>query len=163
MSPAGHTILLVEDNEDDVFLMKRALKSAGIINPLQVSEDGEHAIAYLDGQGEFANRGNFPFPLVVFLDLKLPKKSGFKVLGWLRSRGDLAQPVVVVLSSSNSPQDLERVTALGATRYAIKPPKGELFQELSRSFKIAWQTRQPVAVDFPIRLYPVWRDDRPRA
>jgi CheY-like chemotaxis protein len=136
-----HTILLVEDNEDDVFLMERALKSAGILNPVCVVEDGQRAIDYLAGSGDFADRARFPYPVVVFLDLKLPRKSGFDVLGWLRGRSDLPQPLIVVLSSSNSPQDIERVTALGAARYAVKPPTVDLFQQLTESFQIAWASR----------------------
>lgn len=141
MPTIDHTILLVEDNEDDVFLMERALKSAGILNPVCVVEDGQRAIDYLEGSGDFADRARFPYPLVVFLDLKLPRKSGFDVLGWLRGRSDLPQPLIVVLSSSNSPQDMERVTALGAARYAVKPPTVDLFQQLTESFQIAWDCR----------------------
>lgn len=142
MPPIDHTILLVEDSEDDVFLMERALKSAGILNPVCVVEDGQRAIDYLEGSGDFADRARFPYPLVVFLDLKLPRKSGFDVLGWLRGRSDLPQPLIVVLSSSNSPQDIERVTALGAARYAVKPPTVDLFQQLTESFQIGWACRQ---------------------
>ena len=69
-------ILLVEDNEDDVFLMKRALKSAGITNPLQVVEDGQRAVDYLAGKGQFSDREKYPFPAIMFLDLKLPMKHG---------------------------------------------------------------------------------------
>jgi CheY-like chemotaxis protein len=142
LPPIDHTILLVEDSEDDVFLMERALKSAGILNPMCVVEDGQRAIDYLEGSGDFADRARFPYPLVVFLDLKLPRKSGFDVLGWLRGRSDLPQPLIVVLSSSNSPQDIERVTALGAARYAVKPPTVDLFQQLTESFQIGWACRQ---------------------
>jgi CheY-like chemotaxis protein len=141
LPPIDHTILLVEDSEDDVFLMERALKSAGILNPVCVVEDGQRAIDYLEGSGDFADRARFPYPLVVFLDLKLPRKSGFDVLGWLRGRSDLPQPLIVVLSSSNSPQDIERVTALGAARYAVKPPTVDLFQQLTESFQIGWACR----------------------
>lgn len=137
--PGMHTILLVEDNEDDVFLMKRALKSARIFNPLQVAEDGNLAIEYLAGEGPFADRALFPYPAVMFLDLKLPHKSGFEVLAWLNGRRDLVRPVVVVLSSSNSPQDMEQVLALGGGLYAIKPPDAALFQRISEMFGIAWQ------------------------
>src|SRR5215203_3421143 len=77
-------ILLVEDSEDDVFLMKRALKNAGITNRLCVVEDGQQAVDYLSGVGEFADRSTHPIPSVVFLDLKLPLKGGLEVLGWIR-------------------------------------------------------------------------------
>ncbi len=144
MSKAAHTILLVEDNEDDVFLMERALMSAGIRNPVFVAEDGEMAIDYLDGNGPYADRQRHPYPTVVFLDLKLPRKSGFDVLIWLRSRGDLRQPTVIVLSSSNSPQDIERVMELGAASYAVKPPLIELFRELTEKLQIEWSREERV-------------------
>jgi len=150
--PANHTILLVEDNEDDVFLMERALKSAGILNPVFVIEDGQRAIDYLAGAGEFGDRGRFPYPLVVFLDLKLPRKSGFDVLGWLRGSTDVPQPLVVVLSSSNSPQDIERVTTLGAARYAVKPPTVDLFRQLTEAFQIEWRFTAGISNPAPAAL-----------
>ena len=73
-------ILLVEDNEDDVFLMRRALQGAGISNPLYLVDDGQKAIDYLAGTGDYADRSLHPFPALIFLDLKLPFKSGHEVL-----------------------------------------------------------------------------------
>jgi len=70
------SILLVEDSEDDVFLMKRALKNAGITNPLFVVEDGQQAVDYLAGEGQYADRSQNPLPSIIFLDLKLPIKMG---------------------------------------------------------------------------------------
>ena len=139
-------ILLVEDNEDDVFLMQRALKLAGIGNPLHVVEDGEQAINFLGRKNEYAGREEHLDPLIVFLDLKMPRKSGFDVLKWLREQSDLPQPHVVVLSSSNAPQDWERVKELGATTYAIKPPTPELFSKLSTMLNLQWQPRPKPAV-----------------
>lgn len=135
--PTDPLILLVEDNEDDVFLMRRALKAAGILNPLQVLEDGMQAIAYLAGEGEYAERQKYPVPAVVFLDLKLPHKSGFDVLEWMRERRE--NPPVVVLSSSNSPNDEKRATALGAILCAIKPPAPHLFQTVADLIKTSWR------------------------
>ena len=77
-------LLLVEDNEDDVFLMKRALKGARVVNPLHVVDDGQDALDYLAGTGKFADRANYPLPAVIFLDLKLPYISGHDVLAWIR-------------------------------------------------------------------------------
>jgi len=105
MTPAS-AILLVEDNDDDVFLMKRALKDAQIANPLQVVDDGQQAIDYLLGTEQFADRNFYPLPAVVFLDLKLPVKSGYEVLSWIRSYKPLATLVVVVLTSSDEPADV---------------------------------------------------------
>ena len=132
------TILLVEDNQDDVLLMKRALARAGISNPLQVVEDWRKAIEYLDGAGHYKDRKRYPYPGVVFLDLMLPHLNGFDVLHWLNERSDLFRPVVVVLSSSNSPADMERVKKLGAALYAIKPPDAALFNQVSECCGIQW-------------------------
>lgn len=143
MSDSSETILLVEDTEDDVFLMKRALKIVGIQNPLAVVEDGQQAIDYLDGKGVYADRAIFPYPKYLFLDLKLPIKSGFDVLNWIHNRPGLPRPLVFVLTSSNSPLDMSRVTAMGGDSYIIKPPSTETFERLSQLFKIDWQKDQP--------------------
>ena len=139
MSDTNETILLVEDTEDDVFLMKRALKIVGIQNALRVAEDGQQAIDYLDGTGMYADRTRFPYPKYVFLDLKLPVKSGFDVLAWVSNRPGLPKPLIFVLTSSNSPLDMSRVTAMGASSYIIKPPSAETFKRLSELFGIQWQ------------------------
>lgn len=80
------TILLVEDNEDDVLFLRRALKLAGILNPLQVVRDGRQAIDYLEGSGAYMNRAEFPLPCLVLLDLKLPRVMGLDVLRWIDRR-----------------------------------------------------------------------------
>src|SRR5213596_1160842 len=100
MTPAS-AILLVEDNDDDVFLMKHALAAAGVSNPVFVAESGQQAVDYLSGAGEYSDRARFPMPVVVFLDLKLPLMSGHEVLGWIRAQRQLESLMVVVLTSSD--------------------------------------------------------------
>jgi CheY-like chemotaxis protein len=131
-------LLLVEDNEDDVFLMKRALKGANVINPLFVAEDGQEALDYLAGAGKFADRDSYPLPAVVFLDLKLPFISGHDVLTWIRRQKDLDSLVVIVLTSSNEASDLSRCYALGANSYVVKPPTPEQLEDLAKAFKWYW-------------------------
>jgi CheY-like chemotaxis protein len=131
-------ILLVEDNEDDVFLMKRALKAAGITNALFVVDDGQKAIDYLSGVGEYSDRTSFPFPALVFLDLKLPLKGGLDVLGWIRGQPSLENLVVVVLTSSNEPSDLKEAYRLGANSYVVKPPTANQLIEMAKAFKWYW-------------------------
>jgi len=131
-------ILLVEDNEDDVFLMKRALKAARVTNPLYVVEDGQEAVDYLGGAGKFADRASYPLPAVVFLDLKLPLISGHDVLAWIRRQNALESLVVIVLTSSNEASDLSRSYALGANSYLVKPPTPEQLEELAKAFKWYW-------------------------
>ena len=137
MKMAG-MIFLVEDNEDDVFLMQRALKAAEISNPLCVVEDGQSAIDYLSGSGEYANRSRFPIPGIVFLDLKLPILRGHDVLAWIRKQPELENLVVIVLTSSNEPQDLKEAYRLGANSYIVKPPTADQLIELTKAFSWYW-------------------------
>jgi CheY-like chemotaxis protein len=131
-------LLLVEDNEDDAFLMKRSLKAADVTQPLHVAKDGQQAIDYLAGRGPYADREAYPLPSVVFLDLKLPFKSGHEVLAWIRNQRELAQIIVVVLSSSNQPSDLKEAYRLGANSYVVKPAATEQLIAWAMAFKRYW-------------------------
>jgi CheY-like chemotaxis protein len=131
-------LLLVEDNEDDAFLMKRSLKTAGMDQPLHVAEDGQQAIDYLAGRGPYADRSKYPLPTFVFLDLKLPFKSGHEVLAWIRNQRELAGIIVVVLTSSNQPADLEEAYRLGANSYVVKPAATEQLVQLAVAFRRYW-------------------------
>lgn len=131
-------ILLVEDNDDEAVLMKRALKAAGITNPLQIAEDGQKAIEYLDGSGPYADRQTYPAPLFVFLDLKLPYKNGHEVLAWARSQRKLEGVVVLVFTSSSEPSDLRKAYHLGANSYIVKPTSSERLIELAKAFRRYW-------------------------
>lgn len=137
-STTDRVMMLVEDNEDDVFLMKRALKAAGVMNPLVVADNGQVAIDYLSGTGEFGDRDRHPLPALIFLDLKLPLKSGHDVLAWIRRRKELDAVIVVVLTSSNERTDLNRCYQLGANSYVVKPPTAEQLLDLAKSFKWYW-------------------------
>jgi CheY-like chemotaxis protein len=135
------TILLVEDDPNDVFLMKRALKGAAITNPLQIAEDGQQAIDYLAGSGSFADRTTFPIPSLVFLDLKLPYKGGFEVLEWIRTQPSIDSTLVVVLTSSSEEKDIKECYRLGAKSFLVKPPTQAMLSELMLSLKDYWMTR----------------------
>jgi CheY-like chemotaxis protein len=132
------SILLVEDNEDDVFLMKRALKEAAIANPIHIVEDGQEALDYLSGAGQFCDRALHPLPAVIFLDLKLPMKSGHDVLTWIRSQPSFESTVVVVLTSSDEPSDIAKSYRLGANSYLVKPPTVGQLLDLAKAFKWYW-------------------------
>lgn len=134
----NRTLLLVEDNEDDVFLMRRALKGAKVANPLFVAEDGQQAVDYLGGAGKYSDRTQYPLPAVVFLDLKLPLLSGHEVLSWIRRQTELDSVVVIVLTSSSEARDLNRCYSLGANSYLVKPPTPEQLEELAKAFKWYW-------------------------
>ena len=133
-------ILLVEDNEDDVFFFRRALKAAGINNPMFVADDGQMAVDYLEGVDRFADRNSYPSPTAIFLDLKLPIKSGFAVLHWVRQHPSLFTVPVVILSSSNEPTDKQEAFRLGATAYQVKPPTPASFLGLAKELQWDWLT-----------------------
>jgi len=132
------TILLVEDEPNDVFLMKRAMKKAAILNPLQVAGNGQEAVDYLSGTGKFSDRTEFPIPSLVFLDLKLPYKNGFEVLTWIRSQSHLDTTLVMVLTSSSEERDIAECYRLGARTFLVKPPTPDMLTELMVSLKDYW-------------------------
>ena len=132
------TILLVEDNEDDVFFMKRALKNAEISNPLQVVADGQEAIDYLNGTGNFSNRSEYPFPCLVLLDLKLPIKNGHEVLQWIRGQPSCKNLVVIVLTTSREANDVQRAYGFGANAFLVKPSGAPELVEIVKSIKQFW-------------------------
>jgi CheY-like chemotaxis protein len=131
-----HAVLLVEDNSDDALLMKSAWKSAGITNRLPIVSDGEQALDYLNGRGEFADRVKYPFPVAVFLDLKMPRIDGLDVLAEIRRTAGLRHLHVDVLSASARSADVERAIELGANGYIVKPSRVEDLVEMLR----AWRT-----------------------
>ncbi len=140
------TVLLVEDNPDDGFLIKRAFKKAKLANPLFVVEDGEEAVAYLVGEGEFADRSEHPLPMLILLDLKLPKMSGFEVLQWRMGNPGVKKIPVVVLTSSNQTPDIEKAYELGANSYLVKPVSFEGLMEMVRVLGMYWLILNEVAV-----------------
>ena len=132
------TILVVEDTDDDVFFLKRALKSASISNPVQVVEDGQKAIDYLSGTGVYADRAAYPLPFLVLLDLKLPLVMGLDVLKWIRARREFDPVLVAVLTSSQQDHDLTTTQRLGGNFYFVKPPTPQKLSELVKKLATEW-------------------------
>lgn len=132
------TILLIEDDENDVLIMRRALKAAGFINPLIVVEDGQAAIDYFAGRGRFTNREEFPLPALAFVDINLPQRTGIEVLEYVQGIRELANIILVVLTSSNLQTDLQRAYRAGANSYVVKPPTRDKLVELAKAFKLYW-------------------------
>jgi CheY-like chemotaxis protein len=120
-NPAHRTILLVEDNADDILLIRRALVKSGIINPLSIVNDGDQAVAYLERRPPFDDPSRSPSPALVLLDLKLPRRSGLEVLDWIRQEPSVRRIPVVVLTSSREPADVGRAYDRGANSYLVKP------------------------------------------
>lgn len=133
MALHGKKILYAEDDPNDVVIFKMGAKRAALPHELYVVDDGEAAISWLAGKGKFEDRTHFPMPDVLILDLKMPRKTGFDVLRWVRTNPALAKMPVIILSSSDEPGDVKRATAMGATTYFVKSASfKELMQYLAR-------------------------------
>jgi DNA-binding response OmpR family regulator len=132
-------ILLVEDEEGDVFFMQLAMKKADVLNPLQVASDGQEAIDYFKGVGKFANREEFPLPCLVLLDLKLPRVMGLDVLKWIRQQPGVGV-IVIILSSSREEADIATAYRSGANGYLVKPSEVNQLTDMVKSIKDFWLT-----------------------
>ena len=100
-SNSARVVLVVEDQDDDVFFLKLAFEDAKISNPIEVAADCSEAMQYLSGQGKFADRKRFPLPALILLDLKLPDDNGLELLRWMQRLKTRSIPVIVFTSSSN--------------------------------------------------------------
>lgn len=121
MSIADPEILVVDDSVNDALLMRIVFARAGFVRPLRFAGDGEEAISYLRGDGDFGDRRLHPLPAVMLLDLNMPRKNGFEVLAWMRAHPALRPRRTYVLSASSQPEDIRRCHDLGADAYLVKP------------------------------------------
>lgn len=128
MTSENRAVLAVEDNDDDQFLLREAWAKAGVPDPLIFVADGEQACDYLSGDGRYADRARYPFPVLMLLDIKLPGKSGLEVLSWLREQERFKTLPVVMLTASTWPEEVVEAYHLGANSFVIKPSSA---QELS--------------------------------
>ncbi len=138
------TILYVEDAEDDLYLMRKAITKAGVPIDLRVVRDGDEAIRYLKGEGTYATRSEHPMPGLVLLDLNLPKRTGFEFLEWLRRQPHLKRLVAIVLTASSRQEDVDRAHEVGANAVLVKPASfGELVHMLEQFTTWLELTRRP--------------------
>ncbi len=137
----SETILLVEDSADDRLFMSRAFAKAGMASALQMVSDGRNAIAYLSGEGSYADRAIYPLPRLVLLDLKMRQISGFDVLKWIREQPAFLGLIVVMLTSSDHSSDIRKSYALGANSFLSKPGAPEELTELVRDVVNYWMKK----------------------
>jgi CheY-like chemotaxis protein len=134
----GRTILLVEDNQSDIELTKRALKREHILNEITVVEDGQEALDYMFGIGRYANRDLTQMPTLILLDLKLPIIDGLEVLRRIRANPLTRRQVVVILTSSKEEQDILNGYNLGVNGYIRKPVDFIQFSEAIKYLGLYW-------------------------
>jgi CheY-like chemotaxis protein len=145
-----NAILVAEDNEDDRLLLQRALTAARVLNPIYSVHDGEETIAYLEGTGPYGDREKFPRPILLLLDLNMPKKSGYEVLAWLQTH-PADKLGVVVLTGGKELGALNRAYALGAHSFLVKPLVLQDFLNLVNAIKgiRIGNDREGLEVEFP--------------
>jgi DNA-binding response OmpR family regulator len=131
-------ILLVEDDPDHILLIERALRKVRLANPIRVMRDGEEARDYLSGAGTFADRDAYPLPMLVLLDLKLPRLSGLELLRWIRAQQEISKLSVAVLTSSKDSEDLSAAFELGIDFYLIKPAAFDTVLDLMMVIDLPW-------------------------
>lgn len=142
MSADLFTILAAEDEETDGFILKTAFRRAGISHRLVIVRDGQLATDYLSGQGNYANRADYPMPMLIILDLKMPRMNGFDVLAWLGTHPDLKSIPAVVLSSSSDKADLQKALELGAREYFVKPFELAQLVRIAGEIQTRWLVKQ---------------------
>lgn len=119
--PKPAPILLVDDDESEVFLVRHALEKAGVNRELVPLRDGRQAIHYLAGTGPYVDRDRYPLPAFVLLDMKMPGVDGFDVLAWRQRRPELAGVPLLAYTTSTAECDIQRISRLGAQDYLLKP------------------------------------------
>jgi CheY-like chemotaxis protein len=134
----SQTILLVEDDDNDILFMKMAMEKSGIPNPLQVATHGRQAMEYLQGLDKYANRETYPLPCMVLLDLKLPYVPGLEVLRRIRQDPVLKDIIVIILTSSQEASDVDQAYDIGTNAYVVKPPNIDKLQNLIEAIKVFW-------------------------
>jgi CheY-like chemotaxis protein len=132
------SILYVENEPDDVILLKRAFKKAEIAHPLKIAENGEEAVTYLLGKAPFSDRLANPLPALILLDLSMPLMTGLEFLQWRREEPVIRSIPVIVFTSSRHARDISEAFRLGANAYLVKPASSEGLVRLAETFKQFW-------------------------
>ncbi len=134
----GYSVLLVEDDSNDVLFIQRAFRQVNAFSPIQIVKDGDEAVDYLSGQGEYADRDSHPLPALILLDLKLPRRSGIEVLSWMKEQPVIRRIPVVILTSSKENVDINRTYDLGISSYLVKPVSFEALSNMIVALDAYW-------------------------
>ena len=132
------TLLIVEDNDDDIFFIERIFKQIGARCELKFARDGMEAIDYLSGKGTFKDRAQYPMPTIILMDLKMPRRNGFEVLEWMHNQPEITLIPTIVVTSSTLQEDVTRAYRLGANAVMNKPVDKDSLLQMLKSFHIYW-------------------------
>jgi CheY-like chemotaxis protein len=130
--PYNQSILVVEDEDNDAILLKRALQRAGITLPIFILPGGAEAMAYLSADPPYQDRGRYPFPSLLFLDIRMPRVDGFEVLRWIRQNPQFDNLPIIMLTGSSEKGDSDKAYQLGATSFLVKSADLASAVDLSR-------------------------------
>jgi CheY-like chemotaxis protein len=134
----GAPILQADDDENDVLLLQYVFRAARLPSPLHSVTDGQDAMDYLAGTGHFADRSRHPFPCLVLLDIKMPRKGGFEVLQWIRSQPSLRSLVVIMFTASANRDEIELAYQMGANSFIIKPAGTDKLEDVVKALHAYW-------------------------
>lgn len=141
------TVMLVEDSDDDLLLYRRAMQRNQFQNPLHRVHDGNEAIAYLRGEGVFADRKKFCFPSLILTDLNMPNRNGLEMLQWIKSHPKFRVLPTIMVSSSTNPEDIEAAYKAGADAYMLKEGAPDnLVRKLSLIFQYWAECELPTRI-----------------
>jgi|SRR6185436_16877039 len=135
-------MLVAEDDVSDAELLRIAMRRSGITNRTFFVKDGEQAIEYLEGKGEFADRQKYPFPKIVITDLKMPRRTGLELLDWLQQHPECKVLPTVLMSGSALPNDIRKAYGLGAKSYFTKPSSLDELTELMKVLNEYWSSTE---------------------
>jgi CheY-like chemotaxis protein len=135
VNPGDYSVLLAEDNPDDIIITQRAWKKGLIKNELYVVKDGEEALDFLYRKGKYLDA---PRPSLMLLDLKMPKVDGFEVLKTMKGDDSLKKMPIIVLTTSNRHEDVNRAYEMGCNAYIVKPVSFDNFIKAVAEIQRFW-------------------------
>ena len=137
------TILHIDDDPNDTALLQAAIRHAALSYSIVNVQDGDDAIDYLKGAGDYADRLRYPLPSLILLDIKLPRQTGHEILKWIREYPQFKQVPVIVLSGSELKDDIKQAYGAGANSYLIKPIGFEALVALVKDLGAVWLGARP--------------------
>jgi CheY-like chemotaxis protein len=132
-------VLIIEDSQDDARFLRRLLDRAGVLNPIRVVINGKETMAYLEGKPPYSNRGQWPLPSVIILDLKLPDMDGFDLLEWCKAHHQCRETLIVILSGHGDTTTIRKGYDLGAQSFLRKPCRAIDLDNLIRGYPQYWE------------------------